>query len=406
MGQEEVFSDLTVVGFSWAIVGPLTLKFFADYGAKVVRVETQTRPCVTRTSSPYKDRKPGLNRSGYFNFYNANIMSLSLNMSHPRAREVALRLVQKADVVVENFTPGIMERWGLGYEDLKRVKPDLIMVRQSGFGLSGPYAKLPAYGMVLSAISGLLNFVGWPGGEPMPLGVAPYTDAISPRFAAASILSALEHRERTGEGMLIEISQFETALHFIHPGIINFALEGRELERNGNRCPYAAPSNVYRCKGQDRFCAISVFDEGQWERLCKVIGREELLHDERFRSFEGRKAHEETLDEIVEEWTKGLEAEEAVQLLQERGIPAGVVKDARDLFEDPQLRWRQMFWSLVHSEVGPSTHLGGSFVLSETPARPKMPSPLLGEHTVEILTKMLGMSDEEFVQLMNEGVCE
>jgi crotonobetainyl-CoA:carnitine CoA-transferase CaiB-like acyl-CoA transferase len=401
-----VFSDLTVVGFAWAIVGPLTLKLFADYGARVIRVESQARPCVTRTSSPYKDGRPGLNRSGYFNFYNANMTSLSLNMSHPKARGIALRLVEKADIVVENFTPGVMERWGLGYEELRQLKPDIIMVRQSGFGSSGPYARMPAYGMVLSAISGLLNFVGWPEDEPIPLGVAPYTDAISPRFAVASVLAALEHREKTGQGMLIELSQFETAIHFVLPGIVRFATEGREPLRSGNRCRFAAPSNVYRCKGEDRFCAITVFDDAQWQSLCEVIGREDLLLDSRFSSFEGRKTHEVEIDSIIEEWTVRQEAEQVVQALQEKGVPAGVVKDVRDLSDDPQLIWRQMFWTLTHGEVGPFRHLGASFLLSETQAEAQRASPLLGEHTEEIATKIIGLSDEEFVQLLNEGVFE
>jgi crotonobetainyl-CoA:carnitine CoA-transferase CaiB-like acyl-CoA transferase len=402
----EIFSDLLILGFSWAIVGPLSLRFFADYGARVIRVETSKRPCVTRTSSPYKNGIPGLNRSGYFNYYNANIMSLSLDMTNPKAQDIARRIAAKADVVMENFTPGVMERWGLGYEDLKKLKPDIIMVRQSGFGLSGPYAGVPAYGMILSAISGLLSLVRKGDEEPLPLGVAAYTDCISPRFAAASVIAALEYRDRTGEGMLIELSQFETAVHFVLPAILEYSIEGREPKRLGNRSKLACPSNVYRCKGEDRFCAIEVLNDDQWKNLCEAMGKSTLSHDPRFLSPEKRKEHEEEVDRIVEEWTSTLSAEEITEILQRRGVPAGIVKDARDLYSDPQLRWRNMFWELKHSEVGPFTHLGPSFILSKTPARAKRPSPTLGQDTHTILTEIVGISDEELVELVNEAVLE
>ena len=217
--RKGVFSGLTIFAFCWAIVGPLTMKFFADHGATVIRVETNKRPCTLRTSAPYKDKKPNLNRAGYFNYYSSTILSLALDMDKSKAREVAKRLAVKCDVFMENYTPGNMEKWGLSYEELKKLRPDIIMLRQSGYGSWGPYTRLPAFGMVLVPIAGLPNFIGWPGKEPLPVGVSAYSDCISPRFASAALIAALDYRKRTGKGQLLDLAQFETAISFIMPGV-------------------------------------------------------------------------------------------------------------------------------------------------------------------------------------------
>lgn len=404
--NHSVFSDLKIVAFSWAMVGPLTLKFFADYGATVIRVETSTRPCVTRTSAPFKDGKPGLNRSGYFNHFSGNMMSLSLNMSHPLALGIAKRLVAKADVVTDNFTPGVMERWGLGYEELKKIKPDIIMLRQNGFGSEGPYKNLAAFGMILAAIAGIPNFIGWPDRGPLPVGVGAYTDCISPRFAASALIAALDYRDRTGKGQLLDLSQFETAIYFILPGILDYAVNGREPTRRGNSSPFAVPHNVYPCKGKERWCTISVFNDEQWAQLCQVIGKPELIKDVRFDTLMHRKENEKAVDDMIEDWTLHLTPEEVMERLQSKGIPCGIVKNAADLYSDPQLRHRNLFWPMEHSEMGTFTHLGASFELSKTRAKAYQPSPCLGEHNEYILTQLLGMTDEEFLELLRAGVLE
>jgi benzylsuccinate CoA-transferase BbsF subunit len=404
--DNKVFSDLKIVAFSWAMVGPLTLKFFADYGATVIRVETSKRPCATRTSPPFKDGKPGFNRSGYFNHFSGNMMSLSLNMGHPLALDVVKELVAQADVVTENFMPGVMDKWGLGYEELKKIKPDIIMVRQNGFGLDGPYKNLAAFGMTLAAVVGIPNFIGWPDRGPLPIGVGAYTDCISPRFASAAVIAALDYRDKTGKGQLLDLSQFETALYFVLPGLLDAAVNGREPVRNGNACPFAVPHNVYPCKGKERWCTIAVFNDEQWVQLCKVIGEPEYIDDPRFNSLLHRKENEKEVDAFVERWTINLTPEEVMAQLQDAGVPAGVVKNAADIYSDPQLRHRNLFWPMDHSEMGTFTHLGASFELSKTRAQAYMPSPCLGEHNEYILTKILGKTDEEFLELLQEGVLE
>jgi benzylsuccinate CoA-transferase BbsF subunit len=404
--EQNVFSGLNIVAFSWAMVGSLTMKFFADHGATVIRIESARRPCVSRMSAPYKDGKPGLNRSGYFNHFSANMYSMALNMAHPLALGIAKRLVAQADVVSENFTPGVIEKWGLGYDELVKIKPDVIMLRQSGFGSKGPYRDLAAFGMILAAVVGIPNFIGWPDREPLPVGVGAYTDCISPRFAAAALIAALDHRDKTGRGQLIELAQFETGLSFILPAILDFVANGREPVRSGNASPYAAPHGVYPCKGEDAWCSIAVFNDEQWARLCRAIGTPGYAADTRFATLLKRKKHETALDAVIAEWTGGLTSDEVMTRLQAAGVPAGVVKNAAGLYSDPQLRQRNLLWRLPHSEVGPFTCLGASFELSDTPARPCMASPCLGEHTAYVCTEVLKMSDDEFTGLLAEGVFE
>ena len=404
--NNKVFSNIKIVAWSWAMVGPLTLKFFADYGATVIRVETSHRPCVTRTSAPFKDGKAGLNRSGYFNHFSGNMMSVSLNMGHPLAIGLAKELIAQADVVMENFTPGVMEKWGLGYEELKKIKPDIIMLRQNGFGTEGPYRNLAAFGMILAAIAGIPNFIGWPDRGPLPVGVGAYTDCISPRLATAALIAALDYRDKTGRGQLLDLAQYETAIYFVLPGVLDYAANGREPIRNGNACAYAVPHNVYPCKGKERWCTIAVFNDQQWARLCGVLGKPEYIHDVRFETFLNRKQNEKEVDDLIKDWTADLTPEEVMIRLQGAGIPAGVVENAADLYADPQLRHRNLFWPIEHSEMGLFTHLGTSLKLSKTPAQAYMPSPCLGEHTEYVLTKLLGKTDEEFIELLKAGVLE
>jgi benzylsuccinate CoA-transferase BbsF subunit len=404
--REGVFSGLKVLAFAWAVVGPLTMKFFADHGATVIRVETSRRPCTMRSSAPYKDNRPGLNRGGYFTYYNANILSFALNMNHPLASGIVRRLVAWCDVFFENYTPGVIEKWGLDYEDLKKIKPDVIMLRQSGYGSWGPYKNLPAFGMVLVPIVGLPNFIGWPGKEPLPVGVSAYTDCIAPRFAVAATIAALDHRNKTGEGQLLDLSQFETSISFILPGLLEYENTGKEPERIGNSSPSAAPHGVYRCQGDDRWCAIAVTTDDEWRIFCRTIGSPVLAQDPRFPTLEARKKNEDELNKIVGEWTINYSPEDVMTILQKAGVPAGVVSDSADVLKDPQLRRRNIFWPMYHTEMGDFTHLGQSFQLSGTPSRPFSPAPLLGEHTEQVCTEMLGMSDDEFVSLMQEGVFE
>jgi benzylsuccinate CoA-transferase BbsF subunit len=404
--NKSIFKGLVVTSFSWAIVGPLSMKYLADFGATVIRVETAKRPCTLRISTPYKDNQAGLNRSGYFNHFSSNILSLALNMENPQALDLVHKLVAKSDVVMENFTPGVMEKWGITYESLKKVKPDIIMLRQSGFGNEGPNSHQPAFGMILAAMAGIPNFIGQPEGSPLPIGVSAYTDGISPRFAIAALIAALDYRNKTGKGQYLDISQFETAMSFIAPALLDYSVNGREPVRQGNTDADQCPHEVYRCQGDDRWCAIAVASQAQWSQLCSAIGRPDLAGAERFSNLAKRKSQETEINQIITAWTAQRSAETVMDILQKAGVPAGVVKNAADIYQDPQLAERGLFWKMEHPEMGQFTHLGQGFELSKTPAQARLPSPLLGEHSEQVCTQILGMSDSEFAEAAGNGLFE
>jgi benzylsuccinate CoA-transferase BbsF subunit len=333
-------------------------------------------------------------------------LSLALNMENPQALDMVHKLVAKSDVVMENFTPGVIEKWGIAFESLKKVKPDIIMLRQSGFGNEGPNSRQPAFGMILAAMAGIPNFIGWPKGSPLPIGVSAYTDGISPRFAIAALIAALDHRNKTGKGQLLDISQFETAMSFIAPALLDYSVNGREPVRQGNSESAMCPHDVYGCLGDDRWCAIAASNDEQWVKLCGAIGKPEYANKEGFSTLTGRKSHEDEINRIITEWTSQRKAEQVMSILQSAGVPAGVVKNSADIYQDPQLSQRGLFWKMEHPEMGQFTHLGQGFEMSKTPAEARLPSPLLGEHTEYVCTKILGMADTEFAEAASSGLFE
>ena len=405
MEGKNVFQDLKVVDFSWAIVGPLITKYLADFGATVVRVESMKNPCVQRATGPYKGGKVDVDKAGYFAIFNANKYSISLNFKHPEGNRIARRLAAWADVVVENFRPGVMERWGLGYEQVKQFNPEVVYLSSSTLGQTGPHRQYGGAGFLLVALGGFANYVGYPGDVPMRLPQA-YTDFVTYRFGAAALVAALTSRQRTGCGTYIDLSQLESGLQFLLPAIMDYTVNQTESSRQGNLSSFAVPHNVYRCQGMDRWIAIAVFSDKEWALLCEVMGKPALAEDPRFATFEERKKHEAEVDAEVEAWTRNQSAEELMPWLQSRGIAAGIVQNAEDIDKNPQLNWRKYFWKMEHPKLGKFPFLGLPFKFSKTPPEGRMPAPCLGEHTEYVCTKLLGMSDEEFLAGMNDGVFE
>lgn len=400
-----VFDGIKVADFTRFGVGPLTTMYLAYYGATVVRIESRMRPDGLRTSPPFKDGKPGIDRSGYFAYFNANKYSIAINLREPKGIETARKLVAWADVVAENYAPGVMERLGLSYEDLKKIKPDIIMLRTSNQGITGPHARQPAFGHHLVGLCGFSHLTGWPDGEPQALGIA-YTDILTPRLGAAALVLALDYHRKTGKGQLLDVSQLETSAQFLAPVILDFTVNGRVAKRAGNSCAYAAPHGVYPCLGTDRWCAISVFTDEEWYCFCRVIGNPPWTRHARFTTLSARKANEAELDRLVGEWTVKVPPEEVMRIMQAAGVPAGVVENAEDILQDPQLKQRQAIWMLEHKVIGTAVHPGETFHLSQTPAVPKMSAPCLGEHTEYVCKELLKMSDEEFDELLVTGIFE
>ncbi len=404
----QALEGLQVLDFCWVAAGPVTTKYLAEHGATVVRVESAKRPESLRRAAPYGGGVSGINRSGYFGNYNANKYGITIDMRHPRARELVLRMVATwADLVTENFTPGTMESWGLGYDDLKQVNPKIILFSASMLGRGGPLEKQPGFGAVLSSLAGLTNITGWPDRGPVnPYGA--YTDFIVPRFAVASILAAVDYRRRTGEGMHLDMSQLEASLHFSAPLLLDYAINGIEPSRRGNRDPGAAPHGVYPCQGEERWIAIACFTDEAWDALRQVISPagDGWAHQEHFSSVLGRKAEEDQLDSLMATWTRGWDAKALMSALQQAGVPAGVVHDTRDLFDDAQLQHRGHFQYLDHAEIGSYASERSEFTLSRTPGKLDRPAPLIGEHTEYVLRQCIGLTQEEFLSFKEDAVLE
>jgi len=396
------FEGIKVADFTWWIAGPLTTKTLADYGATVVRIESAQRPGGLRITMPYKDNKPGVNRSGFYTYWNANKYSISLDLGHPQGREIAKKLVSWADITAENFNPGVMEKWGLGYEDLKKIRPDAIMLRTSNQGQTGPFSRLGGLGLQLNALAGFVNFTGWADRDPLSFMFA-YPDYFVPHFAIATLVAALDYRRRTGKGQMIDLAQNEVCLQFLGPYLLECEANGEESTRNGNQHPYAVPHNAYPCQGDDSWCAIAVFSDEDWENFCDVIDNPAWTKDTRFATFYNRKKNEEELDKLIGEWTINHTALETMELMQAASVAAGMVKKGEDIYQDPQLQEANLFWVLKHKEIGDFPHMGQPSRLSKTPARPRMPTPCLGEHTEYVCKELLGISDTEFDQLLISG---
>ena len=398
---------LKVLDFCWVVVGPMTTKYLAEYGATVLRVESVKRPEVLRTAAPFKDGVSGMNRSGYFANNNPNKYGITIDMRHARAKELVLQMVSWADLVTENFTPGTMESWGLDYGELKRVNPGIVLFSTSMLGRGGPMERQPGFGPVLSSLAGLTHFTGWPDRDPVnPYGA--YTDFIVPRFAVASILAALDYRRRTGRGMHLDMSQLEASIQFSSPFLLDCAVNDRELGRMGNRDPAASPHGAYPCVGEDRWIAIACPGEREWLSMRSVIdpGGGDWPYWERFCTLAGRKANEDELDRLVGDWTGKWDARELMVVLQGAGVPAGMVNDPRDLFDDPQLKHRGHFQFLDHPEIGRYASDRSEFNLSLTPGSLDRPAPLMGQHTEYVLREIVGLSEEEYQSLKADEVLE
>jgi benzylsuccinate CoA-transferase BbsF subunit len=392
-------ADVKVLDFSWVGVGPITTKYLADHGATVVRVESHAHLDVARLGPPWHDAKPGPEQSHFYADWNTSKYGLALDLTKPEARDVARRLAAWADVVVESFTPRVMRAWGLAYDDLRTVNPGLVMLSTCLQGQTGPHADYPGFGQLMAALSGFYEISGWPDRAPAPPYGA-YTDFIVPRLAASALLAALDHRRRTGEGQYIDLSQFEASLHFLAPALLDHDLSGTVATRAGNRSDHAAPHGAYPCAGDDRWLALGVAGDAQWEALCAVLGRAEWRRDPRFATHAARVAHADALDAAVAEATRAAEAGALAARLQAAGVAAGPVESALDLHADPGLGAWGFFQWLEHPARPPAPYAGHALRLDATPGRLRAAAPLLGEHTAIVLGELLGMPAEEIERLV------
>jgi len=402
--SKQIFEGIKIAEFAAIAAGPLIGKHMADHGATVVHVESRERPDGFRQNyPPYKDNKPGINRSGAFTMCNNNKYGVTINLKAKGGVDLAKRLIAWADIVIENFTPGTMKKLGLGYDDMQKANPDIILLSTCNQGQTGPHAFHPGFGSHLSSLCGFTYMTGYQDRLPCIL-YGPYVDHVGVGYGVIAAVAALEHRRRTGEGQFVDLAQYEVGVQFMIPALLDYSINQRVLERDGNRHGYAAPHNTYRCKGEDRWCVISVFSDDEWKALCKVMGREDLVSDPRFKTIPARKQNEQALDSEIEKWTSKLTAEEVFKKLQDKGVKAGFVENMDDMFKDPQLKHRG-FWAAVdHPEIGRYHAEGPPFLFSKTPFKIDRPAPMLGEHNETVFQKFMGMPKDEYDRLVKEGV--
>lgn len=412
---KQSLSGIHVADFSWFAAGPICTEVMAAFGAEVVRVESETRPDGLRSVMPFARDKTGYNVSGYYNNYNAGKLGLTLNLNTDKGKELAYRLVRWADVFLTNFTPRVVERWGLTYDKLREIKPDIIAVYEPMQGFEGPHRDFLGFGAVLGPITGFNHLCGFPHRPPVGLGTNYPDYVINPIHTLTAVLAALRYRRRTGKGQRVELAQLDSSVSALAPAVLDYTVNGRVQTRTGNRLPHAAPHGAFPClslKGaglfgadEDRWCVIAVFTDAQWEALRRVMGDPPWSHEERFAILLGRKEHEDELERLIGEWTSTRTAEEVMETLQAAGVPAGVVQNGRDVLEnDPHLKERGYYVYLDHPEAGRTAYDGPGFRLSRAPGVLRSPAPCLGEHNEQVCKGILGLSDEEIAQLLIDEV--
>lgn len=386
--------NLRIVDFTWVLAGPYATRILADFGAEVIKVQSRETQGAEET-----------NLTGYFNTWNRNKLGITLNLSKPAGVEIAKTLIMASDVVVENFTPRVMDNWGLDYSSMSQEKPDLIMLSMSGMGHTGPWRNFATFGPTIQAFCGLTHLTTFPGQPPMGLGYS-YADHIAGLMAALAILEALEYRHKTGKGQFIDLSEFEAMCTLLGVPILDYAVNQTNPTPVGNGPTYclAAPHNVYRCLGDDRWCAICVFTENEWQNFCHAIGNPSWTRDSRFTTLSKRQENAAELDALIEEWTTQHVAEDIMMVLQQAGVAAGIVQDARDLSRDPQLNHRGFFTDIMHPVLGHMITDGTPIKLSSTPAKLAKPAPLIGQDNDYVYRQVVGLSEEEITHYKQECI--
>ncbi|HLZ71994.1 MAG TPA: CoA transferase [Dehalococcoidia bacterium] len=390
-------AGLRVIDMSWMWAGPYCTLQLAHLGAEVIRIESNLRPCMNRRVPPYANDEPGLNRGGSFNQWNQGKGSVLLDLKQPEAMQLARELAATADVFVENYAVGVVDRLGLGWDALSRINPGLVMASLSGYGLTGPYKDRVAFGTPLTMISGLGQLTGYAGRGPAEVGIS-YGDPNGGLHAAVAILAALWKRHETGRGRYIDVSQWEAMLSILPEGILPWTMRGEQPARRGNRDEWLAPHGIFRAKCDDRWVSIVVRNEAEWARLAPLLG--EAAADPRFATRAGRKAHEDDLEAIVTAWTRERDAWAITEQLQALGVPAAPVMDMREVAEDPHLNARGFYVRLEHPEAGRQQHAGIPWQLHGTPLSVRKPAPCMGEDNEYVVMQLLGRSRAEYERLL------
>lgn len=399
------FEGLKVLELGAGAAGPVATGYFAEHGAHVIRVESAARPDFLRLlhlTAANRDEPDILEKAPMFVLLNPNKDSLALDMKEPRAVEIVKRLARWADVVAENFAPGVMDRWGIGGERLCAENPRLVFVSGCLFGQTGPQRGYPGFGGQGSAIAGYNHLTGRPDG-PAHGPYATITDSLAPRYVATAVVAALLERDRSGQGQRIDVSQIEAGVYSLSEVVVRYSANGEIETRRGNRHEFAAPHGVYPCRGDDRWISIAVTSDDEWRRLVEALGSPDWVRASHA-ELSGRLADQDAIDAGIAAWTRGRDPFEAMARLQEAGVAACTVQDFADLQDDPQLAHREHWVELEHACLGRLRFERSGFRLSDSPGGLTRPGPLLGEHSREILERVVGLETGEVEALIDAGV--
>ncbi len=401
LSTNRILEGVRIIAFTTGYAGPYAGRLLAQHGAEVIKVESHSGGLDTfRHYGQYKH----IDAAPRFIECNLGVRSLTVNLKHPIGSRLIKELAARSDAVLGNFRPKVLDRLGLGDEDLRRANPGIIILKMPGFGETGPKSWYGTWGFNLNAFSGMTYLWNHPGQE-RPIGnQGVYPDHLGFILAPTIMVAALLHRKRTGEGVSIDLAQIEGAAYTLGVSYLEVTVNGRDPQPRGNRHLTAAPHGCYRCQGEDRWCVISVRTDEEWRKLSRLMKREELAEDPRFSDPRSRCKHGAELDEIIEGWTQSRSAEEVMERLQSEGIAAGVVQTGADLLKDPQLRHRNYFAGFSGSPIGPFEVPRGALQFRGMDDEPlSLPSPL-GADTHAILRDILGYDEDTISQWHKEGI--
>ena len=397
-----------IIEMGQLIAIPFAMKMLADMGAQVIRLESVARLESYRSDSVYQNDISGEFWNKGANFYeqNRNKLGVTLDLSKPEGLQVLRNLVSIADVFSENFTPRVIKHFGLEYEDLRKIKPDIIMVSSTGYGFYGPWSNFGATGPATEGAAGLAYQTGYLGGGPV-MAEIPYTDYTSGEHTVFAVMAALMHRLRTGQGQFVDISQTQATSSTIPEVLMDFSANGRSGQRIGNQDTAMSPHGCYPCRGDDRWITIAVATDEEWQAVCRVLGQNGWAADPRFEDSLSRWKNRDELDALIGTVTSTWDAHELMHALQKDGVAAGAVLDSKDLLFDPHLGQRNFYEVVTHHEstgIPPLPYAGRPWKLSKTPAVNSQPAPLMGEHNNLVLSGLLGKTAEEMAELEEAGI--
>jgi benzylsuccinate CoA-transferase BbsF subunit len=394
-----------VLDFGWILSVPHCGTWLGSLGAEVIRVESNTRLELNRLGvGGLADGIGGSpNRSAAWNGINFSKLDLTLDLSTDKAKEIIRELVSISDIVIENFATGVMERLGLDYESLRKIKPDIIMLSGSTLGVTGPERNASGWGPNVCSFAGLPYVSGYPGGPPVNMG-GNWPDYMVGTMMVFSLLSALRHRDRTGEGQYIEASMAEVVVGAMPEAYLDYSMNGRIKQRDGNHDPNMAPHGVYACSGLDQWVAIAVRNDADWQAMCKSMRKPTWAANPRYETFSGRKQNENEIDRMLSEWTAKMGPREVMETLQGEGVPCGPVMGIMELMDDPHLKARGFVIELDHDEVGVRKVAGLPAHFGAMPKIAYSPSPLLGQHNEMIVGEILGVPVDQVRELVKRKV--